>query len=269
MRRVQMLTAALGVGLAVAALSVAPAAAAPSAVAGYNDPENSARSRAETREFFDAAMESARERGALDGMSQGFAVTLTYSDGGAPSFQEATAAGAAVWNGVLTAVQLREVESGGDFTVDEGDDPRLGSHVRLGGLGKGAILLDRRQLAANDPVRVVAHEIGHVLGLPDIRSGVCSELMSGGSAGTSCRSSQPNAQEIATVENNFGGPVAPEPEPPVTPAPEPPAPVTVVDGRGAPSEALVSSRSRENGAGIPGGADAQFPPGVVFPVRAG
>jgi snapalysin len=45
--------------------------------------------------------------------------------------------------------------------------------------------------------------MGHILGLPDRRTGVCEELMSGHSAGTQCKTAEPDAAEIAEVEQNF------------------------------------------------------------------
>jgi snapalysin len=59
-----------------------------------------------------------------------------------------------------------------------------------------------------DPTRIVAHELGHILGLPDRRTGLCSDLMSGHSAPTSCRNAKPSPKEIAEVERNFGNGVA-------------------------------------------------------------
>jgi snapalysin len=55
----------------------------------------------------------------------------------------------------------------------------------------------------HDTVRISAHEFGHLLGLPDRRTGLCTDLMSGASAGTSCKNPNPNAKEKAEVEANF------------------------------------------------------------------
>ena len=54
-------------------------------------------------------------------------------------------------------------------------------------------------------IRIAAHEIGHILGLPDIKPGPCSSLMSGSTGGVSCTNAVPNAAEKSRVERNFAG----------------------------------------------------------------
>ncbi|GAA3212151.1 snapalysin family zinc-dependent metalloprotease [Nonomuraea helvata] len=56
-----------------------------------------------------------------------------------------------------------------------------------------------------NPLRIAAHEIGHILGLPDRRTGLCSDLMSGSSAPVSCTNPNPSAAERAEVDRNFAG----------------------------------------------------------------
>ncbi|GAA3347921.1 snapalysin family zinc-dependent metalloprotease [Amorphoplanes nipponensis] len=72
-------------------------------------------------------------------------------------------------------------------------------------LGNGRWYMGRE--AVNDgyyqPRDRAAHEFGHILGLPDRRTGLCADLMSGSSAPVSCRNPNPNATEAATVNNNF------------------------------------------------------------------
>jgi snapalysin len=51
--------------------------------------------------------------------------------------------------------------------------------------------------------RIAAHEFGHILGLPDRRTGLCADLMSGSSAPVSCRNAYPNAAEATAVNNAF------------------------------------------------------------------
>jgi snapalysin len=51
--------------------------------------------------------------------------------------------------------------------------------------------------------RIAAHEFGHILGLPDRRTGLCTDLMSGSSAPVSCRNPNPNTTEATTVNNLF------------------------------------------------------------------
>jgi snapalysin len=69
---------------------------------------------------------------------------------------------------------------------------RPGGQVR-DGLGSQAVA------QGYDKTRIVAHELGHDLGLPDTDPGPCSQLMSGPSAGTSCR----NAAEGLRVDNAY------------------------------------------------------------------
>jgi snapalysin len=52
-------------------------------------------------------------------------------------------------------------------------------------------------------IRIAAHELGHILGLPDVKPGPCSSLMSGSSAGVDCTNPDPDAAERAAVEDNF------------------------------------------------------------------
>ncbi len=52
-------------------------------------------------------------------------------------------------------------------------------------------------------VRIAAHELGHSLGLPDVKPGPCSSLMSGSTGGVSCANTKPNAAEAARVQRNY------------------------------------------------------------------
>ncbi|MET9930575.1 MULTISPECIES: snapalysin [unclassified Streptomyces] len=204
MRHPKVLTAALtsvlGLGLA-ASLGAAPAAAAPddravsagNATAAY---AGSAEEAKANQAFFEAVVKSvAKKRAAAPGAA---AVTVVYSAANAPSFRTQIARSAQIWNSSVANVRL--VEGGSpDFSYYEGNDSR-GSYASTNGHGSGYIFLDYRQNQQYDSTRVTAHETGHVLGLPDHYSGPCSELMSGGGPGTSCRNAQPNAQERSRVD---------------------------------------------------------------------
>lgn len=202
-----VLSGALGLALAVAGLAVAPAAAnsvpAPSqaraattATAGYGGGGGAAE-QAASRALFETIWAAARQRQAAEPGIQ--LVTLTYNDSQAPSFQQEIDDSTGIWNSSVGNVQLREVSGEADFSYREGTDPR-GSHAVTDGRGHGYIFIDLPQSREYDALRIVAHETGHILGLPDHYSGPCSELMSGHGPGTGCTNAQPDANESARVD---------------------------------------------------------------------
>lgn len=126
------------------------------------------------------------------------ATTVCYEMSGAPSYQSQIAQGVANWNNTVSNVQLVNNPSCASLSFYEGIDPR-GSYAYTDGHGSGYIFLDYSQMGQYAPVRITAHETGHVLGLPDHYSGPCSELMSGGGPGPSCTNAVPNADERGRV----------------------------------------------------------------------
>jgi snapalysin len=130
---------------------------------------------------------------------------LYYDASQAGEFVNVVHQGAANWNARVTNVRLERWASGRPrnirVLVDNGW-PR----AYVNSLGNGTIYMGRQATAqGHNPTRIAAHELGHILGLPDRRTGVCSELMSGSSAGTSCTSAFPNSREITEVNNLFLG----------------------------------------------------------------
>ncbi|MCK7624004.1 snapalysin [Streptomyces sp. RS10V-4] len=198
------LSAALGLGLAAALAAAAPVSATPSAhpaphrstpasIAAYT---GSAAEKADTKAFFDAVMASARAK--LKAHPELKTVTVTYDASAAPTFAGEISQSASIWNSAVKNVKL-QAGSGGDFQYREGNDPR-GSYASTDGHGKGFVFIDYSQAQQYNRTRIVAHETGHVLGLPDHYEGPCSELMSGGGPGPSCQNTQPDANERAQVD---------------------------------------------------------------------
>jgi snapalysin len=111
--------------------------------------------------------------------------------------------GAEIWNSRVANVQLQPVPAGRTPNIRVYADngwPR----AYTTSLGNGRWYMGRE--AVNDGYyqpRIAAHEFGHLLGLPDRRTGLCADLMSGSSAPVSCRNPNPNATEAATVNSNF------------------------------------------------------------------
>ena len=131
------------------------------------------------------------------------AQVVTYDASGAQEFVDAVNQGAQIWNESVKNVRFEPANGGqADLTVLADDGwPR----AQPDGLGAGTIWMGRQAVnEGHDTLRIAAHEMGHILGLPDRRTGVCEELMSGHSAGTECKNPRPNAAEIAEVEQNFG-----------------------------------------------------------------
>ena len=128
---------------------------------------------------------------------------LYYDASQAQEFIAVVDQGAQIWNSRVTNVQLQPVPAGRTPNIRVYADngwPRTYSTS----LGNGRWYMGRE--AVDDgyyPPRIAAHEFGHILGLPDRRTGLCADLMSGSSAPVSCRNPNPNPTEATTVNNNF------------------------------------------------------------------
>ena len=133
---------------------------------------------------------------------------LYYDASQAQEFVAVVNQGAQIWNSRATNVRLEPVPAGRTPNIRVYADngwPR----AYTTSLGNGRWYMGRE--AVNDgyyPPRIAAHEFGHLLGLPDRRTGLCADLMSGSSAPVSCTNAYPNAQETAQVNANFRGATA-------------------------------------------------------------
>ncbi|HEX6074085.1 MAG TPA: snapalysin family zinc-dependent metalloprotease [Micromonosporaceae bacterium] len=132
------------------------------------------------------------------------ATTICYDISSAGSFQNTAVNAAGIWNSRVSniywsrcgaSVKIYQVYSGG-------------SRAYVYGLGRGVIYIDYYQAQQYSPLRIMTHEMGHILGLPDNYNGNCAILMSGGSAGTSCTNPYPSSGEAYQVYRNFGGTLA-------------------------------------------------------------
>jgi snapalysin len=128
---------------------------------------------------------------------------LYYDASQAQEFVAAVDQGAQIWNSRATNVQLQPVPAGRTPNIRVYADngwPRTYSTS----LGNGRWYMGREAVDQGYYVpRIAAHEFGHILGLPDRRTGLCADLMSGSSAPVSCTNPNPNAAETASVDANF------------------------------------------------------------------
>ncbi|WP_422753972.1 snapalysin family zinc-dependent metalloprotease [Micromonospora sp. WMMD708] len=130
------------------------------------------------------------------------AMTICYNTSQAPSYAGIANQAASIWNNATTNLTL---------TANCGTNLRIyqitggGSYAQRTSLGNGRVYIDTQQAAQYSPLRIMTHEIGHILGLPDNYNGNCAILMSGGSAGTSCTNPYPSTAEANRVSNLFAG----------------------------------------------------------------
>jgi len=131
--------------------------------------------------------------------------TIYYDASQAGQFVNTIHSAASIWNSRVPNIRL---VSGSPATirvyVDSGW-PR--AYVQ--GLGRGYFYMGMQ--AVNQgyyPLRIATHEMGHLLGLPDRRTGLCSDLMSGSSAPVSCTNAQPSSAEATRVNQLFAGSMA-------------------------------------------------------------
>jgi snapalysin len=128
---------------------------------------------------------------------------IYYDASQAQEFVAVVNQGAQIWNSRATNVRLLPVPAGRTPNIRVYADngwPR----AQTTSLGNGRWYMGRE--AVNDGYhqpRIAAHEFGHLLGLPDRRTGLCSDLMSGSSAPVSCTNANPSTRETAQVDANF------------------------------------------------------------------
>jgi snapalysin len=134
---------------------------------------------------------------------------LYYDASRAAEFVSVVHQGAQNWNSRVTNVRLEPVPAGGRANITVYADngwPR----AYTSSLGNGYWYMGRQ--AVNQGYyrpRIATHEFGHLLGLPDRRTGLCADLMSGSSAPVSCTNAFPNSTEAAQVNRNFATALAP------------------------------------------------------------
>jgi snapalysin len=136
------------------------------------------------------------------------ATTLTYDDSQAGEFKSAVASGVNVWNTSVTNVSIKKATAGQRVNIrviaDDGWPRANLGPVRP--TGTVTVWMGRQATQQGyNAVRIAAHEIGHSLGLPDVKPGPCSSLMSGSTGGVDCTNPNPNAAEKARVQQNYAG----------------------------------------------------------------
>lgn len=136
------------------------------------------------------------------------ATTLTYDDSQAAEFKSAVASGVNVWNTSVSNVRIVKATAGQRVNIrviaDDGWPRATLGPVRP--TGTVTVWMGRQATQQGyNAIRIAAHEIGHSLGLPDVKPGPCSSLMSGSTGGVSCTNPNPNATEKARVERNYAG----------------------------------------------------------------
>lgn len=127
---------------------------------------------------------------------------IYYDAGRAGEFRDEVDAAAAMWSRALVNVDLLPGSPASIRVLVDDGWPR----AAVTGLGRGTMYMGYQAVDQGYHVpRIAAHELGHLLGLPDRRTGRCADLMSGSSAPVSCTNARPSPAELAEVDALFGG----------------------------------------------------------------
>jgi snapalysin len=125
----------------------------------------------------------------------------------AGSYTDAARQAIVIWNQTVPSIRFVEQPTAATLRIKEyKTEHGVDSHAVPQGLGRGWVFAEVGDAQIYNPVRVVVHELGHVLSLPDIGQGdpiLCSKVMSGGHAGPECRNAQPDAAEAEAVAGFF------------------------------------------------------------------
>jgi snapalysin len=124
----------------------------------------------------------------------------------AGSYTAAARDAIAIWNKAVPTIKFVEQDTPAELRVQEYKTARgVRSHVNINkGAGRGWVYLEVGDAELIKPSRIVVHELGHILSLPDLGPGSpCSKVMSGAWAGNDCVNDQPDSQEKAEVTNFF------------------------------------------------------------------
>ena len=202
--------------IAAAAVALAGAAAFSSApVVSAAAPVGSAPSAASTSSYLPGSLDKAQNARLQAALDQAIAraekeaasgakrpgtqaaAVIYYDDSNAPTYDALIDQSAAIWNARVANVKL--VERDGSATLRYTEGTSQGSYYQGRGRGDGLIFIDHAQANQYAPLRIVAHETGHALGLPDRYPQPCSKLMSGGGPGTSCTNPYPDSVEASEV----------------------------------------------------------------------
>ncbi|MBM7773555.1 snapalysin [Actinokineospora baliensis] len=142
--------------------------------------------------------------------------TLTYSDSGATQYSAEIAEAARIWNAAAPNVKIVKAAAGQRVNIRIVSDPGW-PRATLGPVrstGSAQVWFGKQAVDQGyNKTRIITHELGHNLGLPDNRTGLCSDLMSGSSAPVSCANSQPSAAERARVQRNYATGIAANQQP--------------------------------------------------------
>src|SRR5215216_1321921 len=114
--------------------------------------------------------------------------TIYYDDSRAAQWKPNVVEAVQIWNTTVKNVRLRPTGPGTPRATVRLMADNGWPYCGPCSLGRGDLHLGEDAVRqGHDRTRITAHEIGHILGLPDRRTGRCSDLMSGGSAPASCK----------------------------------------------------------------------------------